>query len=164
MSAPLRPGRATEDAALAALLVRNGLTPSRQRVAIARVFFARTDHITVRDLSSALANDDATKGIGLATLYRFLNALEGAGLARSFSIDGQRAVFEPVRDQGGHHDHLVCSRCGTVVEFYEPRLEALQEQLAERMGFTVTSHEHVIFGSCEACRAKGEGAAKGASS
>ena len=51
-----------------------------------------------------------------------------------------------------HHDHLICERCGRIIEFVQPRIEELQEELAQRYGFVATTHKMEIYGICKACR------------
>ena len=98
-----------------------------------------------RDL--AAAGDD----VGLATVYRVLAQLEQAGIVRRTSFDGGKAVFEI--DEGPHHDHLVCVRCGRVDEFVDEVIEARQQAVADARGFTLVEHRLALYGLCRPCRA-----------
>ena len=62
---------------------------------------------------------------------------------------------------GEHHDHLVCTSCGGVIEFVDPRIEELQEAVCKKFGFAPTTHSHQIRGVCAECQAK-EGKSRGA--
>ncbi len=88
--------------------------------------------------------------VGLATVYRVLAQLEQAGLVRRSRVDATRAVFE--LEQGRHHDHLVCVRCGAVTDFHDPQMELRRAEVAERMGFDLVEHRLSLYGVCRACR------------
>lgn len=98
-----------------------------------------------RDL--AASGDD----VGLATVYRVLAQLEQAGIVRRSSFDAGKAVYE--LDDGPHHDHLVCVRCGQVDEFVDEAIEARQQAVARARGFELTEHRLALFGLCAGCRA-----------
>jgi Fur family ferric uptake transcriptional regulator len=99
-----------------------------------------------RDLAGS--GDD----VGLATVYRVLAQLEQAGIVRRSSFDAGRAMYE--LDDGPHHDHLVCVRCGQVDEFVDEAIEARQQAVARERGFELTEHRLALFGLCAACRAQ----------
>ena len=105
-------------------------------------------HLSAEDVYKALLNSD--EDIGLATVYRVLTQFEGAGLVCRHHFEGGQSVFE--LNRGSHHDHLVCLRCGKVVEFFEEIIEERQQQIAERHGFTLEDHSMVIYGMCPDCR------------
>lgn len=88
--------------------------------------------------------------IGLATVYRVLTQFEEAGLVCRRHFEGVQSVFE--RDQGRHHDHLVCVQCGKVAEFMDEAIEARQKAIARRHRFTLKDHSLVIYGLCAECR------------
>jgi len=108
-------------------------------------------HLSAEDVYKALL--DAGEDVGLATVYRVLTQFEGAGLVTRHHFEGGQSVFE--LNRGGHHDHLVCVRCGKVVEFVEATIEARQEAIAKRHGFSIEDHSLVIYGVCPACRVLG---------
>ena len=89
--------------------------------------------------------------IGLATVYRVLTQFEGAGLVRRHHFDGGQSVFE--LDRGEHHDHLVCVKCGKIVEFLEETIEKRQKAIAWEHGFSLEDHALVIYGICSDCQA-----------
>jgi Fur family ferric uptake transcriptional regulator len=111
-------------------------------------------HLSAEEVYKALL--DAREDVGLATVYRVLTQFEGAGLVTRHHFEGGQSVFE--LNRGSHHDHLVCVRCGKVVEFVEAAIETRQEAIARRHGFSIEDHSLVIYGVCPQCRAmKAEG-------
>ena len=91
--------------------------------------------------------------IGLATVYRVLTQFEQAGLLVRHHFEAGKAVYE--LDQGEHHDHMVCVRCGCVTEFVSPDIETLQERVAAQHGFAIHDHSLSLYGECAACQALG---------
>jgi Fur family ferric uptake transcriptional regulator len=88
--------------------------------------------------------------VSLATVYRVLTQFETAGLVCRHNFEGGQAVFE--FNRGGHHDHLVCIKCGQVVEFLDETIEARQRAIAVDHGFTLKDHSLVIHGICPSCQ------------
>jgi len=131
-----------------------GLKATFPRLKILDVFRkADHRHQSAEDIYRALINDDVD--IGLATVYRVLTQFEQAGiLVRSQFVDGGKAVFE-LKD-GDHHDHLICTTCGQVVEFSDPEIEKRQQRIAKDRGFLLESHTMMLYGTCSNsdCRAK----------
>jgi Fur family ferric uptake transcriptional regulator len=87
---------------------------------------------------------DAGEEIGLATVYRVLTQFESAGLVRRHHFEGGQAIFE--LDRGGHHDHMVSVKTGTVVEFYDEIIEKRQREIAKQHGFTISDHCLILYG------------------
>jgi Fur family ferric uptake transcriptional regulator len=107
-------------------------------------------HQSAEDIYKALL--DHGEEIGLATVYRVLTQFETAGLVNRHHFEGGQAVFE--LDRGGHHDHLVCVKCGKVVEFMDETIEERQRQIAKDNGFEITEHSLILYGNCSdpACK------------
>ncbi len=105
-------------------------------------------HLSAEEIYKTLL--EKGEEIGLATVYRVLTQFEGAGLVRRHHFEGGQSVFE--LDQGRHHDHLVCVRCGKVVEFLDETIEERQRAIAEERGFVLEEHSLVIYGVCADCR------------
>jgi Fur family ferric uptake transcriptional regulator len=89
--------------------------------------------------------------IGLATVYRVLTQFEQAGILLRSQFDGGKAVFE--LNDGDHHDHLICTNCGRVVEFSDPEIEKRQQRVAKDNGFALESHHMMLYGICPKCQA-----------
>ena len=85
-------------------------------------------------------------GLGIATVYRTLKLLVDCGLAIERQFGDGQARYEVV---GDHHDHLICVKCGLILEFEDAEIERLQERIASRLGgFTVLRHRHELYGLC----------------
>ena len=126
-------------------LKKAGLKVTLPRMKILEFLEACSDrHLSAEDIYKALL--DAGEEIGLATVYRVLTQFEAAGLVNRHHFEGGQAVFE--LNQGGHHDHLVCLRCGKVVEFMDPVIEERQQQIAIDNGFKITDHSMILYGHC----------------
>jgi len=130
-------------------LRRQGLKSTAQRDDIARVFFATHRHISVEELYLEVKR--VNPRIGYATVYRTMKLLTDCGLAAERHFRDAEARYERTTD-GGHHDHLICEGCGTIVEFEEDRIERLQGEVAQRFGFAITGHKMELYGLCRACR------------
>lgn len=105
-------------------------------------------HQSAEDIYKALLKQN--EEIGLATVYRVLTQFEGAGLVTRHHFEGGQAVFE--LNQGEHHDHLVCTSCGKVVEFMDDVIELHQNQIAKENKFIISEHSLIIYGHCENCQ------------
>ena len=130
-------------------LRQQGLKSTAQRDAIARVFFASQRHISVEELYRAVKR--VNPGIGYATVYRTVKLLTECGLAVERHFRDGEARYETA-GEGGQHDHLLCERCGTIVEFDEPDIDALQAAVASRFGYRFTGRKMELYGICHACQ------------
>lgn len=104
-------------------------------------------HMSAEDVYKTLleSGDD----VGLATVYRVLTQFEAAGLVRRHNFEGGFAVFE--LEQGDHHDHLVCLKCGQVDEFVDEVIEKQLSSISVKAKFKPTDHSLTIYGICENC-------------
>ena len=108
----------------------------------------RSRHLDAEAIHRELC--DEGDEIGLATVYRVLGQFEAAGLVQRHNFEGGQSVFE--LDEGGHHDHIVCTRCGRVDEFVDEDIEALQNKVARNAGYQITGHALHLYGICADCR------------
>jgi Fur family ferric uptake transcriptional regulator len=133
---------------LEAYMLKQGLRSTGQRRLIVEIFFQARAHISIEELLSQVRARDPR--VGYATVYRTLKLLAECGVAseRQFGDGVTRYEIAP---EGEHHDHLICLSCGTIAEFEEPAIEAIQEEVARRHGFQVKSHKHELYGHCAAC-------------
>lgn len=90
--------------------------------------------------------------VGLATVYRVLTQFEEAGLVTRHHFDGLHSIFE--LNRGEHHDHLVCTECGNVDEFFDEIIEKTQRKVAKDHKFKMTDHSLYIYGVCAQCQAE----------
>ncbi len=105
-------------------------------------------HLSAEDVYKELLA--AGEDIGLATVYRVLTQFEAAGMVCRHHFEGGQSVFE--LERGGHHDHLVCVKCGLILEFVEEVIEERQRAIAEQKGFKIENHSLVIYGVCPECQ------------
>ena len=151
-----RAGRLSPQAALAAYLEEKGLKRSRQRERIAAAFFSLDGHVTVEDVVERARREDPR--VSLATVYRTMKLLADSGLATARQFGDGQTRYEAAEGRG-HHDHLICTGCGAIVEFANDRIESLQEAVAKRHGFEVEQHKLELYGRCPQCR-RGKAEAK----
>ncbi len=130
-------------------LKEKGLRNTRQREEILNAFLTANRHITVEELYNEVAKKDP--GVGYATVHRNLNLLRECGLAEEIKIGKQKMRFEPPYGHG-HHDHLICLKCGQIIEVNDEKIERLQDKLAELNDFTPVKHKLEIYGYCRKCR------------
>ena len=130
-------------------LREHNLPVTAQRLAIAQVVLASDSHLSVDEIVVELAMRSTPAGT--ATVYRTLEVLVRSGLVveRDFGEGFKR--YEPARD-APHHEHLMCTVCGRVVEFSDERLERMSTLMAEQHGFARQRHRLVIYGVCPDCQ------------
>jgi len=95
---------------------------------------------------------ESGEDVGLATVYRVLTQFESAGLVTRHNFESGHSVFE--LNQGEHHDHILCVKCGKVEEFLDEVIEQKQRDIAEKAGFAMTDHNLYIYGICADCQKK----------
>lgn len=107
-----------------------------------------SNHLTAEQIYKILIKSE--EEIGLATVYRVLTQFESSGIVRRHHFEGGNSVFE--LDNGTHHDHILCVKCGKVSEFTDDVIEQRQKEVAVRLGFTLTDHSLYLYGYCAACK------------
>ena len=105
-------------------------------------------HMSAEEVYKALL--DSGEEIGLATVYRVLTQFEAAGLVSRHHFEGGHSVFE--LDDGKHHDHLMCVKCGKIEEFIDETIESRQRAIAEKFNYEMTDHCLYIYGICPECQ------------
>ena len=133
--------------ALRTFIAKEGLKNSRQRETIAEVFFESTEHIRVEELLNRVRAVDSK--VSQATVYRTMKLLVDCDLAESRQFQDGQTRYEVSDDDGHHHDHLICTQCGKIVEFVDDRIEELQVEVAASHGFTVSDHKMELYGVCD---------------
>lgn len=125
-----------------------GLKATLPRLKILELFEKSDErHLSAEDVYKVLLN--AGDDVGLATVYRVLTQFEDAGLLVRHHFESGKAVFE--LNEGDHHDHIVCVKCGKVEEFYDEEIERRQREAAESRGFKMQEHSLMIYGICNSC-------------
>jgi Fur family ferric uptake transcriptional regulator len=126
-----------------------GLRSTSQRGEILQLFVKAGRHMSAEELYSLVKKSHP--GIGYATVYRTLKLLAEAGLAQERRFEDGFTRYEHTSPDA-HHDHLICTRCGAIIEFENERIEALQRDVARKNCFKVLSHKLELYGLCEGCQ------------
>jgi len=134
-------------------MAKHGLRSTEQRRLVTEMFFASTEHLSIEDLLDRVRIKEPK--IGYATVYRTLKLLKECGLAfeRHFG-DGVSRYEVAWADE--HHDHLICIECEKIVEFENDTIEALQHNVASKLGFKLVRHKLELYGVCADCQAKAQ--------
>jgi Fur family transcriptional regulator, ferric uptake regulator len=127
-------------------IVSIGLRHTKQRRAILDAVLTLGPHVDADTIAGQARKID--KSIGLATVYRTLQLMTGAGLLTERQFGRERSQFELSDDEHDHHDHLICNQCGEIVEFVNEEIEALQKKVAQTLGFHLKRHRMELFGDC----------------
>lgn len=130
-----------------------GLRRTAQRDLILEIFLKTEDHLTSEDLYWLVQKNDPT--VGHTTVYRTLKLLTEAGLAREVRFGDNKTYYEH-HFKHEHHDHMICTECGKVVEFVSDDIEKLQDEMADKLGFKMSHHSLRMWGVCAECQAKAE--------
>ncbi|CAN5671452.1 MAG: ferric iron uptake transcriptional regulator [Pseudomonadota bacterium] len=132
-------------------LKSTGLKATLPRLKILEIFQTGTQrHMTAEDVFRVLLNDHSD--IGLATVYRVLTQFEQAGILERSHFESGKAVYE--LNEGTHHDHLICTSCGRVEEFYDAEIERRQQMIAKDKGWILQDHAMSLYGLCNNCADK----------
>ena len=132
-------------------LKSTGLKATLPRLKILEIFqTTKQRHMTAEDVFRVLLNEHSD--IGLATVYRVLMQFEQAGILLRSNFEGAKAVYE--LNEGQHHDHLICTSCDKVEEFYDPEIEKRQQMVAQQRGWSIQDHSMSLYGLCAACLKK----------
>lgn len=130
-------------------LKNTGNKITAQRDLILKVFLEARGHLTAEEIYSRARTQDAM--VGITTVYRTMKLLVECGIARGEKFDDGHVRYEYDYQQQ-HHDHLICTACGLVIEFYNESIEREQERITHAFGFATTHHSLKIFGLCRACQ------------
>ncbi|HQZ98173.1 MAG TPA: Fur family transcriptional regulator [Pyrinomonadaceae bacterium] len=126
-----------------------GLRRTSQRDLILEIFLSTEDHLTSENLHKLVHKKDPS--VGLTTVYRTLKLLTEAGLAREVGFGDGKTYYEHHYNHE-HHDHMICTECGKVIEFFSPEIEEMQDQMASNFGFKPTHHSLRMWGICSECQ------------
>jgi len=131
-------------------LATKGLRMTRERAIIIDAVFSSHEHFDADQLVQRLARRDDGKRVSRSTVYRSLIQLEEAGLIRKVARQDDRDLYE--HDYGyPQHDHLICNRCGKLIEFHNQSISELLEQVARQHGFRMNGHRLEVSGLCDDC-------------
>ncbi|MEM0962702.1 MAG: transcriptional repressor [Bacteroidota bacterium] len=138
-----------------AFLKERGQRQTRERIAVLDALYATGDHVDADTLYMRLRASGVS--VSRATVYNTLDVLMECDLAVRHQFGQQQAKYERAYAYW-QHDHLICEECGEIFEFCDPRLQAIQETVAEIYGFEVARHALTVYGRCRrnGCASKGE--------
>jgi len=133
-----------------AILKENTLKFTKQRELVLKFLYENEGHFTPEDIYTLLKQENPDINIGIATVYRTLTLLETSNIASSisFGVQGKKYELGPKK----HHDHLICTKCGDIIEFFDETIEERQEEIAKKFNFQMTDHTMKIIGLCEKCQ------------
>ncbi|MBP7769835.1 MAG: transcriptional repressor [Aliarcobacter sp.] len=132
------------------IVKQKGLKYTEQREIVLSILLHAKDHLTAEEVYNEIKKEYPESNIGIATVYRALSFLEEVDLIVSitFGTDGKK--YES--NAKSHHDHLICTDCGKIIEFIDDEIEKRQDKIAKKNNFKITSHSMQLYGSCEACQ------------
>ncbi|HWR37121.1 MAG TPA: Fur family transcriptional regulator [Clostridia bacterium] len=132
-------------------LKKVGLKHTDQRDTILRTFLETRDHLSTDELHRLVKKKDPK--IGFTTVYRTLKLLSECGLASEVAFQDGVARYEHQYNRRNHH-HMVCTECGSSVEFFSPDIERIEQEIGRKHHYVTTRHSFQVYGVCEECRKK----------
>ncbi|MDM7916438.1 MAG: transcriptional repressor [Candidatus Eisenbacteria bacterium] len=139
-------------------LRKQKLRLTRERMDLLRAALGAPSHFDADGLASSLRKQG--RKVSRATTYRTLTLLEQCGILRKSLQREGRSLYETALDRG-HHDHILCLSCGRIEEFFDERVEKLQDEIASGLGFRVVNHLHELLGFCGQCARRDKADGKG---
>jgi Fur family ferric uptake transcriptional regulator len=152
LKGPVKP-KGMEYEAFSLYLREKDLKLTAQRELILETFLSSRGHVSAEELFQRARAKQPH--VGFATVYRTLKHLSQCGLARELDFGDGRVKYEPEFNRQ-HHDHMICTNCGAYIEFMNPQIEELQEQVSRKHGFKITSHRMQLYGLCQKCQKSGK--------
>jgi Fur family ferric uptake transcriptional regulator len=144
-------GTVTNEEKFKEFLTARGLRFTRERARLLDKIFSTHKHFEADELLVDMRSGGVR--VSKATIYRTLALLVQSGLLRQVITGEKHAHYEHVFGHT-HHDHMTCSRCGAIVEFFDPEIETLQEKICKEKGFRAEGHRLQIIGLCSKCAKK----------
>ncbi|MBE9487492.1 MAG: transcriptional repressor [Desulfuromonadales bacterium] len=132
-------------------LSQKGLKSTSQRKLILETFLESESHYSTEELYLKLRKEHPR--IGYATVHRTLKLFAECGIAAERNFGDGQTRFESVHADE-HHDHLVCTNCGLIIEFEDQKIEELQKLVASQHNFKIENHRLELYGLCEDCRSQ----------
>jgi len=134
------------------LLKKNALKFTIQREVILDTLYNSDEHLTPESLHNLIQSKHPALKTGIATVYRTLALLEDSNMVTSLSFGAQGKKYELGAKE--HHDHLICTECGTITEFVDEDIEKRQHDITDELGFKMSDHSMQIYGICKQCQNK----------
>ncbi len=118
---------------------------TNERLALLRTLYNNDGHFSVDELMDLMDSQEIR--VSRATIYRTLDLLVQCGMVRKLMIENQETRYESALNSG-HHDHIICVDCGKIIEFFNPELEAIQDDILDVYELKPVKHIHQLYGSC----------------
>ena len=132
------------------LLKKNSLKFTIQREVILESLYNSDEHLTPEALHHHIQDKFPDLKTGIATVYRTLSLLEDSNMVTSLSFGAQGKKYELGAKE--HHDHLICTECGSITEFVDQQIEERQHAISDELGFKMSDHSMQIYGLCKNCQ------------
>jgi Fur family ferric uptake transcriptional regulator len=137
------------------ILKHNNLKFTKQREIVLKTMYNNDEHFSPESLYMLIKENYPELNVGIATVYRTLNLLEDSNIATSLSFGSSGKKFE--LGNKPHHDHMICKVCDDIIEFEDDDIERIQEKIASKHGFKLTSHLMQLYGVCQVCQKNNRG-------
>src|SRR5881628_1418660 len=128
-------------------LTKRNLRITSQRQAIVDSVFDTEEHFTAEQLLAWSRRRD--KSVSRATVYRTLPLLTESGLVREMDFGKDHKFYDPNYAKHPHHNHIICQDCEKIVEFESDKIEQIETEISQRLGFSVKTHRLQITATCE---------------
>ncbi len=132
------------------LIKNNGLKFTIQREVILEMLYNCDEHLTPEALHHRIQKKHPELKTGIATVYRTLALLEESEMVTSLSFGAQGKKYELGAKE--HHDHIICTQCGSITEFVDEQIEQQQHKITQALGFLMKEHSMQIYGICHSCQ------------
>ncbi len=132
------------------IVKQKGLKYTEQREIVLSILIHAEDHLSAEEVYNEIKAKHTESNIGIATVYRALSFLEEVDLITSITFGSDGKKYES--NAKSHHDHLICTECGKIVEFLDDEIEKRQERIAKKNKFKITNHSMQLYGICGDCQ------------